>query len=55
MPDVVYTEHLTSALYLGRRENVDHYTEVVNHLSTEALTPAETGRFLAETIGRSRS
>ena len=40
VPDVVYIEQLTSALYLDKREDVDHYMEVMNHLSTEALTPA---------------
>jgi transcriptional regulator with XRE-family HTH domain len=50
MPDVVYSEQLTSALYLDKREDVDHYMEVMNHLSTEALPPAETTRFLAEII-----
>jgi hypothetical protein len=29
---------------------VDHYLEVMNHLSTEALTPAQTPQFLAEII-----
>jgi hypothetical protein len=50
LPDVVYIEHLTSALYLDKRDDVDHYLEVMNQLSTEALTPAETKRFLAEII-----
>jgi hypothetical protein len=50
VPDVVYLEQLTSALYLDKREDVDHYMEVMNHLSTEALTPAESARFLAEII-----
>ncbi len=50
MPDVVYIEQLTSALYLDKHEDVDHYMEVMNHLSAEALTPAETKRFLAEII-----
>jgi hypothetical protein len=48
LPDVVYIEQLTSALYLDKREDVDHYMEVMNHLSTEALNPARTMRFLAE-------
>jgi hypothetical protein len=47
VPDVVYIEQLTSALYLDGRDDVDHYTEVMNHLSIQALTPAETPRFLA--------
>ncbi len=50
VPDVVYIEQLTSALYLDKREDVDHYLEVMNHLSTEALPPAQTARFLAEII-----
>jgi len=48
MPDVVYIEQLTSALYLDKHEDVDHYLEVMNQLSTEALTPAGTKRFVAE-------
>jgi hypothetical protein len=50
VPDVVYIEQLTSALYLDKREDVDHYMEVMNHLSTEALTPAQSARFLAEIV-----
>jgi Domain of unknown function (DUF5753)/Helix-turn-helix domain len=48
LPDVVYIEQLTSALYLDNREDVDHYMEVMNNLSAEALTPARTARFLTE-------
>jgi hypothetical protein len=50
VPDVVYIEQLTSALYLDKREDVDHYLEVMNNHSTEALTPALTARFIAEII-----
>jgi hypothetical protein len=48
LPDIVYIEQLTSALYLDNRDDVDHYLEVMNNLSTEALTPARTARFLTE-------
>jgi transcriptional regulator with XRE-family HTH domain len=48
VPDVVYIEQLTSALYLDKREDVDHYLEVVNDLSAQALTPARTARLLAK-------
>ena len=48
VPDVVYLEQLTSALYLDKLEDVDHYLEVMNHLSTEALTPAQTVKFITE-------
>ncbi len=50
LPDVVYIEQLTSALYLERRQDVDHYLEVMNRLSAEALTPAGTTRFIREMI-----
>jgi hypothetical protein len=50
VPDVVYLEQLTSALYLDKLEDVDHYLEVMNHLSTEALTPAQTVKFVTELI-----
>jgi hypothetical protein len=48
VPDIVYLEQLTSALYLDSREDVDHYVEVMNELSTEALTPARSAAFLSE-------
>jgi transcriptional regulator with XRE-family HTH domain len=48
VPDIVYIEQLTSALYLDSREDVDHYLEVVNDLSTQALTPDRSATFLAE-------
>jgi hypothetical protein len=44
------TEQLTSALYLDKHEDVDHYLEVMNHLSTEALTPAQSTKFITEII-----
>src|SRR5689334_24064059 len=50
VPDVVYIEQLTSALYLDKREDVDNYVEVMNHLSTEALTPTQSVKFIAEMI-----
>jgi len=50
LPDVVYIEQLTSALYLERRTHVDHYMEVMNLLSADALTPAETARCIGEII-----
>jgi transcriptional regulator with XRE-family HTH domain len=46
LPDIVYLEQLTSALYLDRRDEVDHYMEVMNRLSAEADTPADSARLL---------
>jgi transcriptional regulator with XRE-family HTH domain len=48
VPDIVYIEQLTSALYLDGRADVDHYVEVMNDLSTEALTPDRSAALLAE-------
>ena len=50
LPDVVYLEQLTSALYLDDRKDVDHYMEVMNRLSAEAHTPVATKRFLKDII-----
>jgi Domain of unknown function (DUF5753)/Helix-turn-helix domain len=50
VPDVVYIEQLTSALYLDKHEDVDHYMEVMNRLSTEGLTPAQSVRCITEII-----
>jgi hypothetical protein len=46
LPDIVYIEQLTGALYLDRPAETDHYREVMNSLSAEAETPAETERQL---------
>ncbi len=50
LPDVVYIEQLTSALYLEGRADVDHYMEILNQLSAEALTPADSARLIKEII-----
>jgi len=42
LPDVVYLEQLTSALYLDKRETVDHYTAVMERLCLEAAPAAST-------------
>jgi hypothetical protein len=50
LPDIVYIEQLTGALYLDRPEETDHYREVMNSLSAEAETPAESERQLRRLI-----
>jgi len=50
LPDIVYIEQLTGALYLDRPEEIDHYREVMNSLSAEAETPAESERQLKDLI-----
>src|SRR5271170_1010087 len=41
LPDLVYLEQLTSALYLDKRETVDHYLAVMEHLCVEALPASD--------------
>jgi transcriptional regulator with XRE-family HTH domain len=46
LPDVVYLEHLTSALYLDKRADVDKYLSVMNRLAVQAHTPDRSRAFL---------
>ncbi|GAA3687481.1 helix-turn-helix transcriptional regulator [Nonomuraea antimicrobica] len=46
LPDVVYMEQLTSALYLDKPADSDHYMEVMDRLSIQADEPEATRRFL---------
>jgi transcriptional regulator with XRE-family HTH domain len=48
LPDVIYVEQLTSAVYLDQRTDIEHYLEVVDQLSGEALTPAGTACFIEQ-------
>jgi transcriptional regulator with XRE-family HTH domain len=50
LPDVVYVEQLVSALYLDKAEHVERYTEVMNRLSVESLTPQESNGFLKQLL-----
>jgi transcriptional regulator with XRE-family HTH domain len=42
LPDVVYLEHLTSALYLNKREEVDQYLHVMESICVRAAPPDQT-------------
>ena len=42
VPDVVYIEHLTSGLYLDKREDVDQYAAAMGRLFIEAEPPNRT-------------
>ena len=46
LPDIVYVEQLTSALYLDKRQDVDRYTAVMTRLCVEAESPARTNALL---------
>jgi Domain of unknown function (DUF5753)/Helix-turn-helix domain len=49
-PDIVYLEQLTSALYLDKTQDVEHYLKVMDHLCVQAKSPTETTRLLADTL-----
>ena len=50
LPDVVYLEQLTGALYLPRQRDIVHYRKVLSALAVEALEPAATRDFLREIL-----
>ena len=48
MPDVVYIEQLTGAIYLEKPVATDQYLDIMNRLSAISLSLAETVPFLHE-------
>jgi transcriptional regulator with XRE-family HTH domain len=42
LPDVVYIEQLTSAMYLDKRVDVDRYVDAMDHISATSTTPDQT-------------
>jgi transcriptional regulator with XRE-family HTH domain len=50
LPDVVYLEHLTSGLYLEKREDIDMYAEAVGRLFIEAEPPSRTPEILRKVL-----
>ncbi len=50
LPDVVYLEQLTSALYLDKRETVDHYLAVLERLCVEALPAPASQKVISELL-----
>lgn len=51
LPDVVYTEQLTSALYLDKREDVDRYAVAMEQLCVDADPPSQTAQILERVLG----
>ena len=50
VPDVVYIEHLTSGLYLDKRDEVDHYAAAMGRLFIEAEPPNRTPELLRQAL-----
>ncbi|GGS83641.1 transcriptional regulator [Planobispora rosea] len=51
LPDVVYMEQLTSAVYLEKRNEVDRYLEVMERLCIDAEPAAKSGEILTRIRG----
>jgi hypothetical protein len=51
LPDVVYIEHLNSALYLDKREDVELYAAAMERLCVEAEPPTRTPDILSDILG----
>ena len=50
LPDVVYLEHLTSAVYLDKRAEVERYLDVMELLCVNSETPAKTVELLTRIL-----
>jgi hypothetical protein len=46
LPDVVYLEHLTNAVYLDKREEVERYLDVMELLCVQSEPPSRTVELL---------
>jgi transcriptional regulator with XRE-family HTH domain len=47
LPDVVYVEHLTNALYLHKRDEVDQYLHVMDQICARSEPPGSTVEILS--------
>jgi len=50
LPDIVYVEHLTSALYLDKQSDVDQYMLAMERLSIVSAPPSATAEILKSII-----
>jgi transcriptional regulator with XRE-family HTH domain len=50
LPDIIYLEQLTSAVYLDKSEDVQRYLMVMNRLCTKAVSPIHTITLLNHTL-----
>jgi transcriptional regulator with XRE-family HTH domain len=55
LPDVVYVEQLTSAIYLDKRDDVDHYVAAMETLAAEADPPQRSAAMLVAMLAEVES
>jgi hypothetical protein len=51
LPDVVYLEQLTSALYLDKGADVHQYTAAMDHIAATSTTPEQTTDLIRSMLG----
>jgi transcriptional regulator with XRE-family HTH domain len=52
LPDVVYLEHLTNAVYLDKRAEVERYLDVMELLCVDSVPPAKTVDVLTKILNK---
>ena len=50
LPDLVYLEHLTNAVYLDKRPEVERYLDVMELLCDQSEPPARTEAFINKVL-----
>jgi hypothetical protein len=50
LPDVVYIEQLTSAMYLDKQMDVEHYGAAMDKVSSTSLTPQRSKEFISQLL-----
>jgi len=50
LPDVVYVEHLSGALYLDSRQDIEQYSRAIDRLVVDAETPDRSRQMLAKIL-----
>lgn len=53
LPDIVYLEHLTNALYLDKKRDTADYLAIMDNLCIQAASPTKTMNFLHQIIEES--
>jgi transcriptional regulator with XRE-family HTH domain len=50
LPDVIYIEQVTSAMYLDKRTDVEQYTTALDKIGATSLTPEQTKAFIRDLL-----
>jgi transcriptional regulator with XRE-family HTH domain len=50
LPDVVYVEHLSGALYLDRQDEIELYGRAIDRLTADALAPEQSRQVIAKVL-----